>query len=703
MKKVRNTLLALWLVASLLLATACATPAPSASPSTSPSASETTQPSASPEESTSDSQWFVSDIEGAVTAETTVDLKDDFHAAVNQDWLSTAEISAGQIQASSFTERNYEVMGQILTLFQDESQTSHEAKLVQQLYNDFLDMETRNALGMEPVMPMVEDIQDIHSLDDLTRYLSSEKDKISSMPVDATIMADWKDSTKNAIFIGPADFSLGDADEYRSITATGERKKEAESTLFQKLLMRVGYSQEEASSIDETFFQLENEIAQASLGSSASQEEGYRESLYNPVTMDELEEISPNFPIGTLLKMYTDNGIDRFILTEPAWLEKLNELYTEDNVEAFKAYLLYSTLKGSLPYLDQECLDLLDEYSSTIAGTTIHSNLEETAYSICSGLLNMAVGKMYAENYVTEETKTNVENLISQVVEVYRNRLRNMDWLSEETRSAAIEKLDSLKVRVAYPDDWSLYDYSDLTFLTKEEGGTLLTHVMALIEKNQNHAVEKAKSEVNSDMWPMSPQTVNATYMMTDNSINIPAGILGGDFYDPNASIEEQMGSIGMIIGHEITHGFDTNGSQYDKDGNLDNWWTEEDRAAFQERTAKVSDYFSQFEVTPGIFVNGQLTIGETVADLGGVSCMLEIARGIEDFDYQTFFTSFARIWKCIEPAATLEMIVQTDAHPPGYLRTNAIVQQCQEFYDAFDIQEGDGMYLPPEERLSVW
>ena len=215
--------------------------------------------------------------------------------------------------------------------------------------------------------------------------------------------------------------------------------------------------------------------------------------------------------------------------------------------------------------------------------------------------------------------------------------------------------------------------------------------------------IEKAKAKIDSNMWSKPPQEVNASYRATDNSINIPAGILGGAFYDPEASEAEQMGAIGMIIGHEITHGFDENGSQYDKDGNLNNWWTEEDRAAFEERSSKVSDYFSQFEVLPGVYINGELTIGETVADLGGLSCMLEIAKGIDGFDYEAFFKSYARLWKSQMLPNMLEMTVQTDPHPPGYLRTNAIVQQVQEFYDTFGVEEGDGMYLAQDERLAVW
>ncbi|MCZ0863413.1 M13-type metalloendopeptidase [Methanocorpusculum vombati] len=652
------------------------------------------------------SGWIVSDLAGSVTADMNISVQDDFHAAVNKEWLSSSKIPADKMMISTFTERNDEVTQEILALMDDTTQTSHEAKLVQQLYHDFIDMDTRNALGMTPIMPFVEDIQKIKTIDDLTAYLTDDKGKIAGAPMGVSIMADFKDSTHNAVYIGAPSLSLGNMDDYRNITPSGERQKAANAVSFQKLLIRAGYTKEEAANINEVLFALESKIASACDGLSASSVPGYQESIYNPVSTRELKELSPTFPVTDFLQPYISAGVDRFILTEPDWLEKMNELYTEENVEGFKAILLRNTLMAGAAVLDQECLDILTESSSAIAGSEIHPDLNQTAYETTSSLLDMAVGKMYADAYVQPKTKQDVEELITKVVAVYRERLQNTSWLGEDTRKKAIEKLDALKVRVAYPDDWSLYDYTGLTLKSKEEGGNLLTNVMAIKEMNREQNVQKALTPIDSNMWittQAAPQTVNAFYYFLDNSINIPAGILGGDFYDPEASEEKMMGTIGMIIGHEITHGFDTGGSQFDKDGNLKNWWTSEDKAAFANRTAKVAEYFGQFEVLPGVFVNGQLTIGETVADLGGLSCMLEIAGTMEDFDYTTFFTSYATLWKEQASQNILELQTRTDAHPPGYLRTNAIVQQVQEFYDTFNVTEGDGMYLAPEDRLSVW
>lgn len=700
MKRIKYAGLAFLLLLSMLLAGACTPAAPGQPSQSAPAPSVSAESTAAPpeESGTITPVWENTDSVGcAVDAP----LQDDFHGAVNRQWIANTTLDDTQVEVSAFTERNSEVQEQMLALIQDESQESHEAKLLRKLYRALMDMDTRNSLGIEPILPLVKDIRNIKTMDDLTVYLADQKNKIVISPMQVIVQADWKDSAHNAVYIGSADFSLDKVDEYSALTAVGQRKKEAATTFFQKMLIRVGYSEKEAAALNASFEAWESEVASACTKDDPQQSEAEkRENYYNPMSLDQLKKLSPNFPVEELLKDYTDAGVTRFILTEPKWLEKLDAMYTEENLEGFRAFLLYNMLHAAAGLLDQECMDLLDEYNSTIAGSQVKSDLREISYALCSGLLDMAMGKLYAENYVAPETKQQVTDIVNQVVAVYRERLENNDWLGKETRTRAIEKLDALKIRVAYPDDWSLYDYSDLDF---QENDNLLDYMLMIRAKNQSQKTLKAVAEVNKDMWPMSPQTVNACYLFTDNSINIPAGILGGVFYDPSASREAQMGAIGMIIGHEITHGFDTTGSTYDKDGNLKNWWTDEDQAAFQERTKKVAEFFGKLEVLPGVYVDGYLTLGETVADLGAVSCMLEIAKEIDDFDYKTFFMSYAQIWRAQRLPNMTEVLVQTDPHPPGYLRTNATVQQMQEFYDTFGITEQDGMYLPPEERLTVW
>ena len=473
-----------------------------------------------------------------------------------------------------------------------------------------------------------------------------------------------------------------------------------------ELLAHAGMTQEEAKEINDRFFALETRIAEVCMGIAAHQEQGYLERIYNPMTVEEIREITPNYPLINMLQIYLDAGVERFNIREPEWLKRMNELFVEENVEDIKAYLIRNTACKMLFLLDQNSMDLGNERYKTIYGLETGKSIKELAYNMCASedsKLDMAAGKMYTDTYVSEKTKAEVTDIVQEVIAVYKRRLEQNEWLTEETRKKAIEKLDNIKLQVAYPDDWSLYDYSGLEFKSTEEGGSLIENYKAMYIYSVKMDAKQAVLPVNREQWIMAPQTVNAGFYHDGNSVLIFAGYLGGELYDPEAPIEKKLATIGCMIGHEISHAFDNNGSNYDKNGSQINWWTEEDRAAFDERVSEVSAYFSQFETLPDLYVNGELVRAEAVADLGGMACMLEIAKGIEDFDYEMFFEAYANDWKLVSTEEGLEETVRTDEHPLDYLRVNAIVQQFEEFYDTYDVKEGDGMYLAPEKRLAVW
>lgn len=643
--------------------------------------------------------WINSNILGSVTAETEVSPRDDFHLFVNKDWILSAQIPEGENSVTVFNEINYSVRDQVLSLLEGDEQPGYEGKLAQQLYRAYIDIDARNAAGIAPVMPFIEEIRKIETIDELTAYCQ-RSDQLANELCGTVVMADYEDSSRNAVFLTGMPFTLDDADEYKHMTSVGERRKQALTPMLEKLLVRVGYSEPEAADVVQRMFDLEGQIASVSMGSEAAKQPDFRQAIYNPVTVAELDALAPVFPITALYGDYIDRGVERFILTDKAWLAKMNEVYTQDNLEGFKAILLCQTLRTACTYLDQSCIDLADEASSIINGIEVHSVLENDAYEVCSSSLDMAIGRMYCDHFVSPETKADVENIIADVISIYKNRLTNNTWLGEETRQKAVEKLDHLRVRVAFPDDWSNYDVSGIVF---PEGGTLIDYMLALAQHDYREMLKDSTEPVDPDQWGMPPQTVNAFYDPSDNSINILAGLLTGPFYDAEAPMASNLGGVGVVIAHEITHGFDTTGSQFDKMGNMVSWWTEADRAAFTERTDKVDAYFSSIEVLPGKFCDGQLTIGETVADLGAVSCMLEMAKAKEDFDYNAFFTTYAKLWGRQMPLEKQESLLITDPHAPGHLRTNATVQQFQEFYDTYSVVEGDGMYLAPDKRLSVW
>ena len=646
--------------------------------------------------------WVNSDVVGAVGPDSDISPRDDFNAAMMRDWAGTVDLSSST-RVTTFTQRSDEVTAQIVELIADEEgQTSHEAQLVRRLYADFLDMDARNALGVEPLAASLEEIRAIESLDDLTAYLIAGADHIAGGPMAVSVLPDSKDSTHNAVWLNCHSFTLSDPGAYEQPTDASELTREATETLLHATLERVGYAEQEVDAIINALFDVETQIAEGCLSDAEAYALPNRyEYIYNPYTIDELREASPAFPVVDMLQDYVDAGVDRVIVYEPTWLERMNEVYTQDNVEGFKALLMLQTVQGTGILLDQEAYDNVTAYQATITGTdTSAFPVEQMAFDYVSAALGMAMGKMYAETYVSAETKAAVTDIINDAVAVFRERLQANEWRGEETRARAIEKLDALKVRVGAPDDWSLYGYDEFDF--PEEGG-VYADTIALAQRGLAESVRLAVTPIDANVWSMNPQDVNATNSLTDNSINVPAGILGGYLFDPTGSRASQMGSIGTIIGHEITHGFDDSGSLYDAVGNLTNWWTDEDRATFSGLTKAVDAYYTAIEVLPGQYIQPMKTVGETVADLGGMSCMLQIAQGIEGFDYEDFFESYARVWRRQGPEGMAAYMLQADVHAPGYLRTNVTVQQFQEFYDTYGVTEGDGMWLAPEKRLSVW
>jgi len=648
-------------------------------------------------------KWVDSSVIGNVTAGMATDPKDDFALYVNRDWESSLQLRPSQAGASAFTEREDAVREQITGLITDGTDTSHEAELVSGLYGDYTDMSFRNSLGVEPVRPYIDAILKIGSMDELSRYIS-DPDTLPSYPfVSLGVYADNNNSMVKAVYVDATPLMLDDADEYAAISPTGKRKKAAGETEYIKFLGMFGIPENEARQRFRAMFDLEKKLASATYGISVRKQADYRQKTNNPVDFNSIVASSPNYPIAADLKPFADRGVTTFIHMEPKWLARLNELYTAEYLEAWKDKLLYTEMKDSVRYLNQDCLDIYDEYRNSVSGSSAKTDPAESGFNICSDRLDMAVGKMYADNCVDSKVKQDTETIIAEIRSAYRNRLLNESWLGGETRQKAVEKLDALTVRAAYPDDWSLYDYSSLNFRGKEQGGNLYEDIRAIEKFDNDKDVRESADPVDRRKWVCSPQTVNAFYDSSDNSINIPAGILGGVLYSPDAGEAANLGSIGMIIGHEITHGFDPEGSQFDKDGRMNNWWTDADRSAFAARTEKTNAFYSTFEPIRGLHVDGELTQGENAADLGGMATALDVAAGKENFDYHAFFESHATVWREQYPEEAEESWYRSDPHSPSYLRVNAVVQQFQEFYDTFGVTEGDNMYLKPEDRLSVW
>lgn len=652
--------------------------------------------------------WINSNLIGNLPKEAP-DLKDDFHLAVNYDWLTTAKLPEGETSFSTTGELTQLREEQLMSILTDQSKDAasqtKEEQIVHALYNVMADMDARNKAGIEPIKKYMENIAAVKDIGGLTALLTDRKALLGNPFAISGVTIDQEDSTAYVVSVFNPGFTLNDADLYKDVF-TGQAQKDAESydAFFKKALKRFGYTDGEIDAINKAAWDLEKRIALKSKGNAQMLNPAARSEQYNPYTFEELKAEAGNFPIADILKADGYGGGIKYILGDPEWLAELGKLYAEENLEGFKAILLRGTVQAAADSLDQEFLDMYYELTTALNGAPSKISAEKAAYQAVSSAFGDALGKLFIEKYFDEKTKADVENMIGQMIAVYRKRLQAADWLSDETRAKAVEKLDNLGVYVGYTDVW--IDYTDLQLPSSGEGAGVLDYIIAINEFNHARELAKLGKPVEKEGWGsigINTYVVNAFYNPQDNSINIPAGILGGVFYDPDGTKEQNMGAIGTAIGHEISHAFDTGGSQYDKDGNMKNWWTEEDRAAFKERTDKVSQYYGNMEMLDGMFVNGDTTIGETVADLGGMACMLEMAKEDPNFDYDAFFKSHAITWACIMPAEVVEYLLRNDTHAPDNLRTNITLQQFSEFYETYGIKEGDGMYLAPEKRLAVW
>ena len=335
-------------------------------------------------------------------------------------------------------------------------------------------------------------------------------------------------------------------------------------------------------------------------------------------------------------------------------------------------------------------------YGVEVVDLTESGAVKFTTCNLCE-----ITSKLYVDKYFDKECKDEVSTLCDEIIDNYRYRLNNVQWMTEETKEKALEKLDNMNVKIGYPDSWG--EYNDLKVRSFSEGGSLVENIINIYEFQTRKQFEKIDMPVNKKEWSMGACTVNAYYNPLNNEIVFPAAILQYPFYDKNASKEKNLGGIGAVIGHELTHAFDNVGSQFDEDGQLNDWWTESDYKEFTEKSKKVIDYYSNIEVENGKFVNGALTVGENISDLGGIACVIDIAKKIDGYNLKDLFENYAAIWREVSTTEIKDYLLNNDPHAPKKVRVNGVLSQFEEFYKTYGIKPGDKMYVKPEDRVGIW
>lgn len=625
--------------------------------------------------------------------------KDDFYAAVNKEWLDSSIIQPGYTMNGTIYEIQYNTNQQVAKLIKEIAAGKHEdgsaEDKIQTLYGNILNWDARNAAGIAPIKPYLDAIEDAATLDELMAVHNQVTvDTAASLLLGYGVTQDLADTDKKVLLFATMGASL--PKEYYANEAVMDLFAQYIATL----LLLGGAESEEAAMADAlAYVELEKLLADASMSQA---DKADISKVYNLYPADDIKALFPNVDLDAVREADQLPATETYVVTDPGLLEATAALFTEENLDQLKLAARLALLSNFGRLLNREFQDAAVAFSGVLTGTTEQASDEENAASAVQSYLSDYLGQVYVEEYFSPEAKEGVIEMIEDILTVYEDRIEALDWMSETTKDKAIEKLEAITVKVGYPDEWDdLLDDVDLRAVA--EGGSYYENVMAMNKAAWAEMVAEYDQPVDKDAWAMPAYTVNAYYDATSNSINFPAGILQAPLYDVDADYTENLGGIGYIIAHEITHAFDNNGALFDAEGNQSNWWTEADYAAFQALCAEVEDFYDGVEAIPGVACNGELTISENVADLGALACITQIEGQQVRPDYKTLFESVARTWRSAASREMRTYLSTMDVHAPDKLRGNRALQSLGEFFKAFDIQPGDGMYLAPEKRVQVW
>lgn len=636
--------------------------------------------------------------------------QDDFYAYVNRIWKRKNPIPKTEARWGSFTILRYETEKRLHAILEElESKKSIQHKsaeqMVRDLYRSGMDMETRNARGITPITPLLEKIDAIQSPADLTTTIAQLHRIGIDVPWGAGIDQDARNSEKYMLHLMQDGLGMPDRDYYLKDDAESVRVREAYRTHVEKLFRLMGYTPARARVARDTLLSIETRLAKASMRKEDMRDP---EKTYHKFSRAELMKLAPAINWKQYLAQTDADELKTFIVMQPRFLTEVSTLLTKIPIEDWKVYLSWhvvNELSGALS--DKFVRQSFSFYGTALVGTKAMKPLWRRVLAAVNGNLGEVVGQVYVKRHFTPDSKKKMNRIVDDLFTAYEARIKSLDWMTPPTKRKALSKLAALNRKIGYPDKWKTY--TGLTITSDDFVGNLIRSS----EYEHRRAMKKLRGPIDRGEWFMYPQTVNAYFAPTMNDIVFPAAILQAPFFDASADDAVNYGSIGAVIGHEITHGFDDEGSKYDAKGNLKSWWTAEDRKRFEKKANVVEKQYGKYEVADGVKVNGKLTLGENIADFGGLSIaydayQLQLARtGRVDLDgltpEQRFFISFAVFERENARPEFEKMQVLTDPHSPGIFRINGPMSNFNPFYEAFTVTKGDGLYRAPKDREMVW
>ena len=625
-------------------------------------------------------------------------IQDNLYQAVNGEWLKDAVIPADRPTAGGFSEIDQETEKIMMADFRAFANGEKNSDIpgmedAVKLYKKVLDTESRNAEGIGPLLPLLEEIEDLKDVADLNVKAKDFLLKGLSLPISMGVEPDMKDATRNCFYIqGPA-IILPDTTYYDS--ENGERLLQVYKDMALKALAFTGLDEDDQKKYAEDALAYDRLIA----GKVKSQLEwaDYVKN-FNPLDVDEVAACVAPFDIRKLLKdLYGDREIRTLIAYDPKAIKEMSYYFNEENFSLFKHWLYVRTLLAKAGLLSEELYEISTIYRRTLLGIAENPALEKRAYQVASGCFSEPAGIYYGREYFGEEAKKDVVELVRKIISTYIKRMNENSFLSKATREKAILKLKTITIKMGYPDDVrELYRR-----LKVDEKASYFENIQNINRERISDELQKFLKPVDRSEWYMPGHMVNACYDPSRNDITFPAAILQKPFYSLKQSLSENLGGIGAVIGHEISHAFDNNGAHFDENGNLADWWTKEDFEAFDRLTKDMISQWDGIEYHGGK-VNGELVVSENIADNGGMAVTVDIMHQCTG-DFEKYFINWAKVWCQKAREEYIQLLLVNDVHSPAELRANIQVRNFPEWYEAFGVKEGDEMYIAPEKRIIIW
>ena len=633
--------------------------------------------------------------------EATVRIQDDLYEAVNGEWLKTAVIPEDRPTAGGFSQLDQDVEQLMMADFRafaagEKHSDIPEMQYAIALYRKVLDAERRNLEGIAPALPLLERIRGIQSPEKLNAQAAELLLMGVELPLLMDVSADMQNAEKNSFIVAGPDIILPDTSYYAEDNEAGKQLLGVWADMVEKLLAFTPLSEEERKQYLADALAYDALISKK-VKSQLEWSEYYK--CHNPMSADEVASYTAPFDIKRLLAdLYGEQAPDTLIVYDPKAVKEMNGYFSAENFGLYIHWAYVRTLLKATAFLSEELAALGKSYRRALRGVASDPSLEKQAYQTASDMYSEPIGVYYGRTYFGEEAKKDVVDMVHKIIDTYKLRMARNGFLAESTKEQAIKKLSTIEVKMGYPDKIKPI-WSQLVF---DEKDSLLPIMMKLYAIRAKDSLNKLLKPVDRTEWLMPGHMVNACYNPSANDITFPAAILQKPFYALSQSPSENLGGIGAVIGHEISHAFDNNGANFDEHGNLKNWWKEEDFAAFQELTKGMIEQFDGIEFHGGK-VSGELTVSENIADNGGMGVTLEILHSLPDPDFQAYFKNWARVWCQKAKEEYIRLLLASDVHSPTVLRANMMPRNFPEWYEAFGVTETDRMYIAPEKRISIW